>query len=100
MAPAASEPIKRSAIDPVEFEAYRRRHVRIQRISSVLVYVVPLSVGLGVGFLWSFAVSIPLAAILVLAGWDAHLRWDKARWIKRFPELADPSVKWHRTHRW
>jgi hypothetical protein len=37
-----------------------------------------------------------LAALLVLAGVGMHLRWDKARWISRFHELADPRITWRR----
>jgi len=56
------------------------------------------AIGVGVGLLWSLAAGIVLAVVLVNVGLTVHLRWDKARWIKRFPELADPGVTWRRRH--
>jgi hypothetical protein len=85
-------------MDRAEFEAYRRHHVRVRRLSWATVMGVSVAWGFALGVIWSFAIGIPVATVLVLAGLEAHLRWDRARWIKRFPELAQPHVKWRRTY--
>ncbi len=54
-------------------------------------------VGFAVGTLWSYAVGFAIAASLALIGLELHLRWDKARWIKRFPEAAT-SGAWRRRY--
>jgi hypothetical protein len=43
--------------------------------------------------LWSFAVGFVVAAVLALIGLELHLRWDRARWIKRFPEAASSGTR-------
>jgi hypothetical protein len=56
-------------------------------------------VGFAVGLLGSFAAAGVIVAIVVAnVGLTAHLRWDKARWVKRFPELAKPGVSWRRRY--
>lgn len=44
--------------------------------------------GFAVGVLWSFVVGFLVAALLGLAALEAFRRWDRAQWIKRFPETA------------
>jgi hypothetical protein len=83
-------------MDRAEYDAHRDRQVRIWR--RLWFGVLALSVGCAyaVGVLWSFAIGIPVGAVLVLAGVEWSFRWYKASWIKRYPELADPRVEWRR----
>lgn len=53
--------------------------------------------GLAVSYVWSFAAGIPLMITLALLGLSAQRRISKARWIRRFPELADEQARWRRT---
>jgi hypothetical protein len=85
-------------MDVAELEAYRRRHLRARNMSWLSVLFGSLGIGLAVGFLWSVPAGIVAAIVLANIGLTLHLRWDKARWIKRFPELADPGVTWRRRY--
>jgi Flp pilus assembly protein TadB len=58
-------------------------------------------VAVAVGFVAGVALNLVVGAIvtvaLVAAFQPLHLWLDRARWLKRFPELADdPKVKWIR----
>jgi hypothetical protein len=82
-------------------DAHREYQERTRPLRKVLWWTgVALSaaIGLAVGFLWSFAVGIPLACLLALAWLPAFLRLDKTMQIRRFPELAGDDVVWRRKH--
>jgi hypothetical protein len=84
-------------MDRAEFEAFRTRHRRIRR----MIWSATVLAGLGIGYAVGLASSLLLGAVVTVAFVAAtqplHLRWDRARWLKRFPELAEhPGVvtKW------
>jgi O-antigen/teichoic acid export membrane protein len=81
-----------ATMDRGEYEAYRRHHHRVRVASWIAVIGVSVLCGYAVGMLWSFAVGFVLAGCLALAGLELHLRWDRARWVKRFPELASSNT--------
>jgi hypothetical protein len=47
-----------------------------------------------VGAAWSYVVGLVLTLLLPLASYEALKRWNRARWLKRFPELVDTDFKW------
>lgn len=58
--------------------------------------IVLISVGVGYGVAnagWYFAGAIVTVAMIVV-GQQAHLRFDRARWLRRFPVLRDAA--WRR----
>ena len=81
-------------VDGAEFQEYHRHLRRV--FKRLWVATVGLSVGCGllVGVVWSFAAGALVTVALALGGLQICKRWSKARWIKQFPELADPSVEW------
>ncbi len=79
-------------------EAYRRRHFRVRHVSWLSVLFASLGIGVAVGLFLSVSAGIVVAIALANIGLTLHLRWNKARWIKRFPELADPGVTWRRRY--
>jgi O-antigen/teichoic acid export membrane protein len=83
-------------VESVELEEYRRHHLRVRRASWAAVLGLSVACGFAVAMLWSFVAGVIVGVVLINAGLSAHLRWDKARWIRRFPELADPRVTWRR----
>jgi hypothetical protein len=86
-------------VDPAEVEAYRRRHQRTRAILWWSVVLVALGVGYGIGLVWSLLVGAVVTIALIAAAQPLYLRWDRACWLKRFPELAhNPNIRWPR--RW
>jgi hypothetical protein len=83
-------------VDRTEFEDFRQHQPTIRRLSYYAVLGLPLGLGFAVSSLWSFVGGAVVAVLLISAGMRLLIRWDKARWIKRFPELADPSITWRR----
>ncbi len=76
------------------FDAYFRRHARINAWIWIAVVVVCLAVGFAVGQGTSVllggvaAIGLLILAELVLA------RVLRAMWLKDFPELRDPHIAW------
>lgn len=83
-------------MDIAEFNAYREQTRRVRMVVWSLILLSCVGVGLLIGFIWSFAVGIPFAALLALLGYQGFSRFDKARLVKRFPELANPGVRWRK----
>jgi uncharacterized BrkB/YihY/UPF0761 family membrane protein len=89
-------PSYHEAVDRTEFEDYRRHHLKVRRRSFYAMIGMSVVIGFAVTSLWTFVGGAVLAVLLMLAGLETHMLWDKARWIKRFPELANPTVTWRR----
>jgi NAD(P)-dependent dehydrogenase (short-subunit alcohol dehydrogenase family) len=70
----------------------------VRRLSWFAVLGGSAGIGFAVAALWSFAAGLLVAIVLANLGLTAHLRLEKARWIKRFPELAKPGVTWRRRY--
>jgi hypothetical protein len=83
------------AMDRPEYEAFWKHHRRVGRVVWSALACGAVLCGFAVGVLWSFAVGFLVAALLALAAHGVFRRWDKAHWIKRFPE-AEFTGTWHR----
>jgi hypothetical protein len=85
-----------ATVDHAEFEDYRLHRLRAGRRSFYAVIGISLVVGFAVSSLWSFIGGAALAVLLMFVGSGMQGAREKARWIRRFPELAHPSITWHR----
>ncbi len=81
-----------SAELPPESESYRRdiaefraRQRRIWRLAWYAVYAISVGAIFAVGALWSFAVGIAIGMGLSLVSYELLKRWNRARWLRRFP---------------
>jgi fatty acid desaturase len=83
-------------MDAADREAFRQRDRPVAAATWIAILAICVACGWGLGILWSFALSIPLMAVLALFGLELHLRWVKQRWIRRFPELSAPGTRWRR----
>jgi hypothetical protein len=84
-------------MDRAEYEAYRKHHNRVRGATWITIMSGTALIGFTIAMLWSFAVGVVVAAVLALTGLELHLRWDRARWIKRFPEAASTGT-WRRRY--
>jgi membrane-associated phospholipid phosphatase len=84
-------------MDAGDFAAYKRHHLRVRRRSWIAIFFGSMAIGLALCAFWSFVGGVIVLIVLANIGLTLHLRRDKARWIKRFPELADPRTTWRRT---
>jgi hypothetical protein len=80
-----------------DFEAFRVRQARASRILWVAVIGAAVGSGFVIGELWSLAVGFVAAAVITLVGYETHRRWNRARWMKRFPELQHGGFEWKQT---
>jgi len=46
------------------------------------------------GAVWSYVAGVVLAGVVALASYEALKRWNHARWLSRFPELAELGFTW------
>jgi hypothetical protein len=83
-------------VDRAEFEDYRRHRLRVGRRTFYTVIGISLVVGFAVSVLWSFIGGAVLAVLLMFVGSGVQMRWEKAHWIRRFPELAHLGITWRR----
>ena len=84
-------------MDLAAVEAYRKRYARARALIWWLLVLVALGVGYGVGVVWSLLAGGVVTVTLIASFLRLHLWLDRARWLKRFPDLADdPRVKWVR----
>jgi hypothetical protein len=81
-------------VNQLGYKEFQRQQSKLNRVVGLGVLAASVGVGLGVGVLLSWAAWLPVSALLALAGFEAQWRWAKARWIKRFPEFADPETVW------
>lgn len=84
-------------MDRAEYEEYREHHQRVGRVVWTAAMVGAAVCGFAVAVLWSFVIGAVAGAILVLVGLEVFLRWDRARWIRRFPEAAFTGT-WRRRY--
>jgi hypothetical protein len=80
-------------VDQSELERFRRENGRVRRIAWYTILGVCVGCGLAIGQLWSYAVGFPAAGVLASVGLRVHLHLDKARWLRRFPELRDTDLR-------
>jgi hypothetical protein len=80
-----------------EFEASRARQARASRIFWVAVIAAAVGSGCVVGGLSSLAVGFLASAVITMLGYEIHRRWNRARWMKRFPELQHGGFEWKQT---
>jgi hypothetical protein len=84
-------------MDRAAFEAYRKRYARTRSMIWWSLVLVALAIGYFVGLVLSLVVGAVVTVALIGAFQEVYIRSDRARWLKRFPELADdPRVKWSR----
>lgn len=84
-------------MDPEEYEAYWRRHQRVSHVTWYGLLGLSVALGLVIGLVWTFAVGIPVTVVSAALAFSLQLKFSKARWIHRFPELAREDVSWRRT---
>jgi O-antigen/teichoic acid export membrane protein len=83
-------------MDSSELDAYRQRRHRSRAIVWWTIVTFALVVGFTVGMASSLVVGVVVAVALIAVVQPVYLRWDRARWIARFPELADGRGRWTR----
>lgn len=77
-------------MERVEFDAFRRANGRTRAITWSFVVFASVAVGYGVALAWSYLGGGAVGIALFLAGLELHLALDRARWLRRFPELRNP----------
>jgi hypothetical protein len=78
----------------MSFEAYRERHRRAARRVWFAVVCACAAVGYAAGQSWSLLIGAVVTLVLLVAAEIVYRRIDAAIWLKRFPELDDPNVRW------
>jgi hypothetical protein len=81
-------------MDPAEMETWGKRHSRTGAMVWWSFVFVALGVGYVVGAVWALLAGAIVTVALIAVGVRLKLWWDRACWLKQFPELADnPDVK-------
>ena len=80
-----------------DFEAFRTQQLRASRMVWLAVIATAVGFGFALSELWSFAIGFVGAAFVTMLGYEGVRRWNRARWIGRFPELRHGGFEWKQT---
>jgi hypothetical protein len=78
----------------MSFEAYREHHRRVARRVWFAVVFLSMAVGYATGQASSLLIGVVVTLALLVGAEIAYRRVGKAVWLKRFPELDNPNVRW------
>ncbi len=80
----------------MSFDAYLEHRRRVARRLWFAVVLVCVAVGYAAGLASSLLIGGAVTVALLVGAEVAYRSVDKAVWLKRFPELDNPSVRWAR----
>jgi hypothetical protein len=80
-----------------DFDAFRARQRQLSRLAWLAVVGVAMVSGFVIAELWSVGIGFVVAAIASLLGYEGVKRWNRARWMSRFPELRHGGFEWKQT---
>ena len=81
-------------IDRREFEAFEARQRHLSRAFWLSLTGIAVGGGWLIGEVASFVIGFVFAVLLPLIGYEIHRRWNRARWLRRFPELERAEFAW------
>jgi hypothetical protein len=81
-------------IDRVEFEAFRVRQRRLSRVVWLGLAGGCVACFFVLGALGSYLSAVLVVVLVPFAGYGSVRRWNRACWLRRFPELADRDFRW------
>ena len=81
-------------INADDFETFRKHQLRLNRLFWLVVTGTAVGFGFAIGELWSFAIGFPVAVAIGLVGHETIKRWNRACWLRRFPELRQGGFEW------
>jgi len=83
-------------MDQAEWELRRTRFLRRRALIWTAIVLAALAVGLTVAAAidtsWSYFAGAVLVVALIVVGQKIHLRNDRARLLREFPELRDAEL--------
>lgn len=77
-----------------DFEDFRAVQRKANRRVWTAILVASVASFFVLGSLWSYVAGLALTILLPLASYEVLRRWNRSRWLKRFPELAQMNFKW------
>ena len=80
--------------DRQAFEQFRARQRRLWYTAWALSLVICVGAVFEVGSAWSYLAGFIAAAALALTAYEALVRWNRARWLRHFPELRTQPTRW------
>jgi hypothetical protein len=78
----------------MSFDAHSERHRRVARRIWFAVACVSVAAGYAAGQASSLLIGGLVTVALLVSAEIVYRRVDKALWLKRFPELDNPNVRW------
>jgi hypothetical protein len=78
----------------MSFDAYRQHHRRVARRAWFAVVFVSVAVGYAASQASSLLIGGVVTVVLLVGAEIVYRGVDKAVWLKRFPELDNPNVRW------
>lgn len=76
-----------SQIDRRDFDAFRARQLRLSRLLWIGLSALAVACGFVIAVVSSVGLGFVVLGIIGLVGSSAVKRWNRARWLARFPEL-------------
>jgi hypothetical protein len=89
-----------SAVDRAEFEKYAQSQARARASLGWSLVALALAAGYAISLVTELWVGALVTLALVPVAVRILFSWDRARLIRRFPELDSSSTKWPRVRDW
>jgi hypothetical protein len=89
-----SEGSTTSGISRADFERFRKRQRRLQRVMWLIVGLAAYGCFIGIGAVSSQVASGLLVVSLTLTAYEVIRRWNRRQWLRQFPELAHIDFEW------
>ena len=77
-----------------EFDSFKRRQARLLRGIWTSILVIAVASGFALTMVSSVGVGLLVAAAAVLLGYESQKRWNRRRWLARFPQLQQVKFEW------
>ena len=87
------------AIDDSEFDRFRVRQSERWRLAYLALIVAAVASFFAIGLAGSYLLGLIAAIAIAVLGFEGIRRWNRAQWLRRFPELRDRRFSWVRAPR-
>lgn len=81
-------------LDDAEFQEFRERSANVSRGMWLTLFAAAFLIGVALALITDTGVGAAATFVILLAGFWPVRAWQRARWLRRFPELRQADFQW------